>query len=175
MGNIIVSGMDAVGKSFLCDKLVKKYNMNVIHSTAKTSNTFEYHINLLDYHDNTFFDRFHTGEMIFPFMYNREPKLTREEFDLITQRIIDNNDLYIIMYSSNVELIKKRLEERGEDTAWEIEEQCIRYKDIAEYVKNKFNYKNFYVCDVAKEGAYDKLDEWIDEHFNKKTVRRRKG
>ena len=170
MGNIIVSGMDAVGKSFLCDKLVKKYNMNVIHSTAKTSNTFEYHINLLDYHDNTFFDRFHTGERIFPFMYGRDPKLTQEEFDLITQRIIDNNDLYIIMYSSNVELIKNRLEERGEDTAWEIEEQCIRYKDIAEYVKNKFNYKNFYICDVAVEGAYDKLDKWIDEHFNKKTV-----
>ena len=50
--------MDAVGKSFLCDKLVKKYGLDVIHSTAKTSNTYEYHINLLDYHDNTFFDRF---------------------------------------------------------------------------------------------------------------------
>lgn len=170
MSNIIVSGMDAVGKSFLCDKLVKKYNMNVIHSTAKTSNTFEYHINLLDYHDNTFFDRFHTGERIFPFMYGRDAKLTQDEFDLITQRIIDNNDLYIIMYSSNVELIKRRLEERGEDTAWEIEEQYKRYKELAEYVQNKFNYKNFYVCDVAKENAYDKLDEWIDDHFNKKTV-----
>ena len=29
MRNIIVSGMDRVGKSYLCDKLVKKYGLNV--------------------------------------------------------------------------------------------------------------------------------------------------
>ena len=169
MNNIIVSGMDAVGKSYLCEKLVKKYGMKVIHSTSKTSNTLEYHLNLLDFQENTFFDRFHTGEIIFPFMYGREPKITKEEFDIITQRIIDNNDLYIIMYSSDAELIKKRLEERGEDTAWEIDEQTVRYKEAAEYVKNKFNYKNFYVCDVAQDGAYDALDAWIDEHYGKIT------
>ena len=162
--------MDAVGKSFLCDKLVKKYNLDVIHSTAKTSNTLEYHLNLLDYHDNTFFDRFHTGELIFPFIYGREPKITRDEFDIITQRIIDNNDMYIIMYSSDPDIIKKRLEERGEDTAWEIDEQTKRYKEVAEYVNNKFNYKNFYVCDISEDNSYEKLDSWIDDHFGKITV-----
>ena len=170
MNSIICSGMDAVGKSYLCDKLVKKYGLNVIHSTAKTSNTLEYHLNLLDYHNNTFFDRFHTGEIIFPYMYGRDPKITRDEFDLITQRIIENNDLYIIMYSSDSELIKKRLEERGEDTAWEIEEQAKRYQEVVEYVKNKFNYKNFYACDISIPGEYDKLDNWIDEHFGKSTT-----
>lgn len=170
MRNIIVSGMDRVGKSYLCEKLVKKYGLNVIHSTASTSNTYEYHINLLDFHENTFFDRFSTGEVIFPYMYGREPKITLEEFDKITERIIDNNDLYIIMYSSDPEIIKKRLEERGENTAWEIDEQCHRYKEVAKYVKDKFNYKNFYECDIAEEGAYDRLDKWIDEHFGKITT-----
>ncbi len=169
--NIIVSGMDAVGKSYLCEKLVKKYGLDVIHSTAKTSNTYEYHINLIDYHDNTFFDRFHTGELIFPYMYGRDPKLTRDEFDKITERIIDNNDIYIIMYSSDPELIKQRLAERGEDTAWEIDEQTKRYKEVSEYVTEKFGwYKNFKVCDVAQPGAYEELDKWIDEHFGKVTV-----
>lgn len=169
--NIIVSGMDAVGKSFLCDKLVKKYNLDVIHSTAKTSNTYEYHINLIDYHDNTFFDRFHTGERIFPFIYGREPKLTEEEFDLITERIIDNNDMYIIMFSSDPELIKSRLAERGEDTAWEIDAQIEKYKEVSSHVLDKYGwYKNLYICDVAVPGAYEKLDEWIDEHFGKVTV-----
>ena len=169
--NVVCSGMDAVGKSYLCDKLVKKYNLDVIHSTAKTSNTLEYHLNLLDYHDNTFFDRFHTGELIFPFIYGREPKITRDEFDIITRRIIDNNDMYIIMYSSDPQLIKERLEERGEDTAWEIDEQTKRYKEVSDYVLYKFGwYENIYVCDVAVPGAYDKLDKWIDEHFGKKTV-----
>lgn len=169
--NIIVSGMDAVGKSFLCDKLVKKYNLDVIHSTAKTSNTLEYHLNLLDYHDNTFFDRFHTGELIFPFIYGREPKITQSEFDLITRRIIENNDMYIIMYSSDPQLIRDRLAERGEDTAWEIDEQTKRYEEVANYVLDKFGwYKNIYICDVALPYAYDKLDQWIEEHFGKKTV-----
>lgn len=168
--NIIVSGMDAVGKTFLCDKLVAKYGLDVIHSTAKTSNTYEYHINLLDYHDNTFFDRFHTGEVIFPYIYNREPKLTWDEFDKITERIIDNNDMYIIMYSSDPEIIKGRLEERGEDTAWEIDIQCKKYMEVAKYLKDKYGwYRNLYVCDIAEEYAYSNLDIWIDNHFGKVT------
>lgn len=162
--------MDAVGKTFLCDKLVDKYGLDVIHSTAKTSNTYEYHINLLDYHDNTFFDRFHTGEVIFPYIYNREPKITWDEFDKITERIIDNNDMYIIMYSSDPEIIKGRLEERGEDTAWEIDIQCKKYMEVAKYLKDKYGwYKNLYVCDIAEEYAYSNLDIWIDNHFGKVT------
>lgn len=170
MRNIIISGMDAVGKTYLCDKLVKKYGLDVIKSTATTSNTYEYHINLLDYHTDTLFDRFHTGEVIFPYIYNREPKLDYKEFDKITKRIMDNNDLYIIMYSFDFDLIKKRLEERGEKTSWEIEPQANKYKEVAEYVEKKFKYKNFYKCDIAEPGAYDKLDAWIDEHFGKTTI-----
>lgn len=169
--NIIVSGMDAVGKTYLCEKLVKKYGMSVIHSTSKTSNTLEYHLNLLDYHDNVFFDRFHTGEIIFPRLYGRDPKITLEDFDTITKRIIDNNDMYIIMYSSDPYIIKRRLEERGEHTEWEIVPQIKEYEGMAKYVKDKFGwYKNFYVCDIAEENAYDKLDKWIDEHFGKVTT-----
>lgn len=169
--NIIVSGMDAVGKTYLCEKLVKKYGMSVIHSTSKTSNTLEYHLNLLDYHDNVFFDRFHTGEIIFPRLYSRDPKITLEDFDTITKRIIDNNDMYIIMYSSDPEIIKRRLEERGENTEWEIIPQIKEYEGMANYVKDKFGwYKNFYVCDIAEENAYDKLDKWIDENFGKVTT-----
>lgn len=167
--NIVCSGMDGVGKTTLANKLVKKYGMDVIHSTAKTRNDLAYHLDLIDYHDNTFFDRFHTGEIIFPYIYGREPKITHEEFDIITQRIIDNNDLYIIMYCSDPEIIKSRLEARGEDTAWEIEAQSKYYGEAVERVK-KFNYKNFYACDIAEDGAYDRLDAWIDEHMNKKTV-----
>lgn len=169
MNNIICSGMDGVGKTTLADKLVKKYNLNIIHSTSKTRNDFNYHIDLLDYHENTFFDRFHIGELVFPYVYNREPKLTLDEFDKITQRIIDNNDLYIIMISSDPSILIKRLQERGEDSAWEIETQTKYYNQAIERVK-KFNYKNFYVCDIAQPNAYEKLDKWIDEHFGKMTV-----
>ena len=50
-----------------------------------------------------------------------------------TKRIIENNDMYIIMYSSDPQLIRDRLAERGEDTAWEIDEQTKRYEEVVFY------------------------------------------
>ena len=94
--NIILSGPDACGKSTLANKLVNKYNMNIIHSTAKTRNDLSYHLDLIDYHDNTVFDRWSVGEMIFPKIYNRDAKLTIDEFHTTLKRVEDNNDIYII-------------------------------------------------------------------------------
>ena len=92
-----------------------KYNMKIINSTSKTRNTFEYHLDLLDYQQNTVFDRFHFGEMIYPHIYNREGKLTDEDFDYLNQRIIDNNDLLIVFTCSDMNIINERLKARGEE------------------------------------------------------------
>lgn len=165
--NIILSGPDCCGKTTLANKLKKKYGMNILHSTSKTRNDLYYHLILLDYRDNTIFDRFHTGEIIFPQMYGRDAAITQEEFDIITRRIIDNNDLYIIFICSDPNILKARLHERGEDNnIWEVEEQLERYRDAAEYIK-KFDYKNYYICDIARDFAYDYLDYWIDNHYGK--------
>lgn len=174
--NIIISGLDGCGKTTLAEKLKNKYNMKIIHSTASTKNDYGYHIDLLDYQDNTIFDRFHTGERIFPFITtdrykDRAPKISLEEFDNITKRIIDNNDLYIIFVTTDLNIINERLIERGEfDYLEEVKQQQKLYLDIANYVKEKFNYKNFYICDIAEKDAYDKLDTWIDSHFGKVTT-----
>ena len=170
--NIILSGPDSCGKTTLAEKLQKKYNMDIIHSTSKTRNDYDYHIDLIDYHDNTIFDRWSVGEMIFPFIYNREPKITTEEFYMTLNRVIENNDMYIIFICSDVEILNKRLIERNEiDYLNEINEQCRRYSEVASLMSNYFkDYKNFYICDIAKENAYDYLDRWIESRFNKKTV-----
>lgn len=170
--NICVSGPDAVGKSTYIEKCAKKFNLNVIHSTAKTSNTLEYHLNLLDTHDNTCFDRFSVGERIFPFMYGREPKLTDEEFIETLQRVKDNNDMYVLFVCSNPDILNERLIQRGElDCLKETEEQLTRYNQIRLEMEKFFgDYKNFFVCDVAIPGEYDRLDAWTEENFGKKTV-----
>lgn len=146
--------------------------MDIIHSTSKTRNDLTYHIDLIDYHDNTIFDRWSVGEMIFPFMYHREGKLSTAEFYKTLDRVIENNDIYIIFICSNVDILKSRLIERNElDYLNEIDEQLTRYSDVANMMKNYFgSYKNFYICDIAKYGAYDDLDNWIDSHMNRKTV-----
>ena len=170
--NVILSGPDSCGKTTLGEKLRDKYNMKIIHSTATTRNTLEYHLDLLDYHDNTIFDRFSVGEMIFPKIYGRPAMLTEEEFFKTLRRVEDNNDIYIIFICSDIEILKKRLIERGEeDYLAEITQQCELYTEVAAKMANFFgDYKNFYVIDIAEDNAYDNLDNWIKEHINKVTV-----
>ncbi len=170
--NVILSGPDSCGKTTLGEKLRDKYNMKIIHSTATTRNTLEYHLDLLDYHDNTIFDRFSVGEMIFPKIYGRPAMLTEEEFFKTLRRVEDNNDIYIIFTCSDIEILKKRLIERGEeDYLAEIKQQCELYNEVAAKMANFFgDYKNFYVIDIAEDNAYDNLDNWIKEHINKVTV-----
>ena len=169
--NVILSGPDSCGKTTLGEKLQKKYNMPIIHSTATTRNTLEYHLDLLDYHDNTIFDRFSVGEMIFPKIYGRPAMLTEDEFYITLRRVMDNNDMYIVFTCSDVNILNERLIARGEeDYLKEINEQCVLYNEVAQKMADFFkDYKNFYIIDVAKPGAYEELDAWIDEHFGKVT------
>ena len=171
MGNVILEGIDAAGKTTLAQKLRDKYNMKIINSTSKTRNTFEYHLDLLDYQQNTVFDRFHFGEMIYPHIYNREGKLTDEDFDYLNQRIIDNNDLLIVFTCSDMNIINERLKARGEEEFIPImEKQNELFEQEAHKFLDKYGYKNFYIIDVARPHAYEHLDNWIDQHINKITT-----
>lgn len=167
--NVILEGLDAAGKTTLAEKLRDKFGMSILHSTAKTRNDLYYHIDLLDYRTNTVFDRFHVGEWVYPQVYGRPAKLTEEEFSIIEKRIIDNNDMFIIFITSDMKIINKRLIERGENDY--LKEMAAQNKWFKNYIKrfNKYNYKNYYVIDVAEPDCYDKLDNWIDEHFGKIT------
>lgn len=167
--NVILEGLDAAGKTTLAEKLEKKYGMTTLHSTAKTRNDLYYHIDLLDYRENTVFDRFHVGEWVYPEVYDRPTKLTKEDFNTIEKRIIDNNEMFIVFITSDMDIINKRLIERGEDDY--LQEMAAQNKWFKDYIKRfkKYNYENFYVIDVAEKDCYDKLDAWIDTHFGKIT------
>lgn len=171
--NIIISGPDSVGKTTLAEKCKKKYNMGgIIHSTGKTRNTLEYHLDLIDYHDNYVMDRFHSGEYVFSRVYHRDPHTDFDGLMAINRRIVENNDMFIIMISSDIEILKKRLIDRGElDYLNEIDDQMKYYYEWI-YICNAYfdGYPNYYVCDITQPDGYDKLDKWIDEHYNKKTI-----
>ena len=167
--NVILEGLDAAGKTTLAEKLRDKYGMSILHSTAKTRNDLHYHIDLLDYRTNTAFDRFHIGEYVYPEVYHRPYKLSKDDFAEIEKRIIDNNDILIVFVASDMEVINKRLIARGEEEY--LKEMAEQNKYFMSYIKRfeKYNYKNFYVIDVAEKNCYKKLDDWIDEHFGKTT------
>lgn len=167
--NLILEGLDAAGKTTLAEKLRDKYGMSILHSTAKTRNDLFYHLDLLDYRTNTVFDRFHVGEYVYPKVYKRDVKIDDEGFVQIERRIIDNNDMFIIFIASDMDIINKRLIARDEKEY--LKEMAAQNKWFTKYAEKfkKYNYKNFYVIDVAVKGCYDKLDAWIDSHFGKIT------
>lgn len=169
--NVILEGLDAAGKTTLAEKLRDKYGMRILHSTTKTRNDLNYHIDLLDYQQNTVFDRFHVGEVVYPQIYGRDPKIADNEFEIIERRIIDNNDMFIIFVTSDMSIINERLIARGEENYLaEMDDQNKLFTKYSSEFKSKYpNYKNFYTIDIAVPGAYDMLDQWIAERFGKVT------
>lgn len=167
--NVILEGLDAAGKTTLAEKLRDKYGMSILHSTASTRNDLHYHLDLLDYRTNTVFDRFHAGEVIYPKIYGRKAKMTDAEIEEVERRIIDNNDIFIIFITSDMKIINERLIARNEVEY--LEEMDAQNTLFTEYANkfSKYNYKNFYIIDVALPDAYNKLDKWIDSHFGKIT------
>ena len=166
--NIIIEGIDGSGKTTLANKLVENYHLNNnIHLTSKTKNDFKFHMDLLVNNYRTVCDRFHFSEFnVFSPLYGRKTKLTHEEWDLINKQIIENNDLFIVMVCSDMSIVDARLVERGElDYIPEVRQQNELFLKACDEFENLYHYKNFYVCDIAVENAYDKLDAWIEEHY----------
>lgn len=161
--NIILEGPDATGKSTLANSLKEKYHMDkIIHCGADGKNDYNYFIDLLNNNENTIFDRFHIGEMVYPVIYGRDFKLTEEDFRKINNRIIEKNAIVIIFYSSDIDLLKERLVERDEyHYLKEIDQQNKEYLKRM-YILNVYEDMNLKFVDVANENAYSDLDKWIE-------------
>ena len=164
--NIILEGPDGIGKSTLAYYIVNKYGFEYSHFPSADYNT---HINAL-YKDNTVFDRFHIGELVYPEIYSRVPKLNFDEANKIMRAIVDNNDIFIIFITSDTSILKERLKERGElNYLDEIDQQNELFIKYA-YIFQAWEYKNFYIVDIAKEIAYDNLYTLIDSKINKTNI-----
>ena len=164
---IILEGPDASGKTQTANTLLEKYGFNKILKYSKDdANDFEYYNNLLESDfDKVIFDRFHISEMVYPEIYHREPKLSFEDFCNINNKIIANKDLVIVFYTSNIDILNKRLLDRKEfNYLDEIEQQntlFLKYSyviDVYEDMKIKF-------IDISKQDAYKNLYKWIEDNL----------
>ncbi len=161
--NIIIEGPEACGKTTLAETIMAKYPyFEYSHSTSKTPNDYKYHKDLLD-KGFSLCDRFCIGELIYPRIYNRESKLNISEVhDLFNQCKI-NNDIFIILYTSDIEILKNRLINRGElNYLDEIETQNRWFLSYAWNLSTS-NYDRYFVVDIAKPNAYDNLYNSIFE------------
>lgn len=168
-GHVIIDGPDAVGKTTLAEFVNEKFGFEIVHSDAKSKNDYEYHSNLLKCRDSKFYDRFMAGEFVYPRIYGRAPKLDVSEMDKLFKEIIDTNSLYIIMNTSNLDIVNQRLIDRKEfNYLDEIKEQTQLFLGFAGYVfANYFeNYDNFKYVDIAEPDAYEKIYAYVEEFIN---------
>lgn len=161
--NIIIEGPDATGKTTLATKLVNKYNMNLMHLSSSTPNDYTFHDKLLN-KENMVYDRFFMGELVYPEIYHRQPKLTFDESLKLMNKIVSNNDLFIVLYASDIDTLKNRLIARGGNELKyldEIEKQNELFVKMAWCFK-AFEYENFVCVDISDEKNYELLDNLID-------------
>ena len=157
--HIIVDGPDAVGKSTLADFVKKHWNMESVHSDAKCKNDFDYHSELLDENESMFYDRFMAGEYVYPKLYGRNAKLTISEMTKLFDKIVETNSLYIIMNTTDTDILIKRLVDRKEfNYLKEIQPQVELFRDFAYIFEDYFEkYDNFIYFDINQDNAYDIL------------------
>lgn len=148
---VIIEGPDGAGKSTLVNYLIDTYGYKMYHSSSETANDMGYHLDLLDKpEDKIVLDRCNLGEIVYPIVYGREPKMTNEEQEEFMRECERRDAIYIIFYASDFNTLKERLFKRGDtqqvlDNAEKINEV---FKDLAEQLE--YTFSNVYTLDISK-------------------------
>ena len=111
--NIYLDGPEATGKTTLAKMLEYELHFNYTHLDNSCPNTKEYH-ELLMLQNRSVFDRFCLSEVVYSKIYNRVPKLSFEDCLSIINGATPGNDLFIILYTSDISILKDRLKRRKE-------------------------------------------------------------
>ena len=157
---VCLEGSDGAGKSTLVKHLQDNYNLKMIHSSNLTENTLQYHLDLIK-EDNVVLDRANLGEIVYPTIYNREPKMTWSDQTYFMNKCLLENVIYIIFYASDFNTLKDRLFKRGDtqqvlDNAEKIN---LAFKMLAEMFSSQ--YSNVYALDISKVNDQIKFFEDI--------------
>lgn len=157
--NFIFDGPKGCGKTTAINELRRHLNKcDVVHATKETLNNYLWHRLYLNNgvkNSNIIFDRFYFGELVYPYLENRENKINLEE---IIRLQLEFSPTTMIGYSSSDDLLISRVAERdgnfGTDYAQEIANSNHIFKYIA-WLMKQYNVKNFYSFDVAKCSMLD--------------------
>lgn len=115
---IVVEGPDGVGKSTLINHLKKNFfneNVNIFKFSDISDISFENYKEKLEINvKNIIFDRFNLSEDVYSTVYERHPKNSLLDH-LRTFTLVEDKDVvYIILYSSNLNLLWERCHQRGD-------------------------------------------------------------
>lgn len=147
---IYIDGPDASGKSTIAQKFIELYpNWDQIHLDASTPNDYIFHYDCIKRPEFLVYDRFMVSEMIYSIIYKRPCKLNYDRFMELWNDIMLSGSMYIILYTSDTSILRKRLLERGEiDYLLEIEQQNSLFRYWGNMLSS-WKYPNFHLLDIA--------------------------
>lgn len=130
---IILEGADGTGKTTLAKILAYKYGLDVCHCTQYDPADYDFYRQSVR-KNNVVWDRHTIGELIYPNIFNREPKIGTEDARLVIHYAKKEGSKIFIL-TEDLELIQKRLIERGtederilKNIKW-INDQFVFYSD----------------------------------------------
>lgn len=118
---IIIEGQNGTGKTTLCKELEKRFNLQYLkiikNAQADISKlNYKFYIeNSIKLPQNTLFDRFHFGEIVYPILKNDGRKQLESYQQHAIERILNNRGALVIWCQASREFIKKSFKIRGED------------------------------------------------------------
>ena len=147
---VIIEGPDGSGKSTLANYLKDNYKLEILHSSSETENTLQYHLDLIK-RDNFVLDRANLGEIVYPCVYRREPKMDIVQQKYFMDRCFTDDIIYIIFYASDFEDLKHRLYSRGDTdrVLRNAEKLNIIFKLLSDTLTQV--YTNVFALDISKE------------------------
>ena len=108
---IILEGADGTGKTTLAKILAYKYDLDICHCTWRDPADYAFYRQSAR-KNNVVWDRHTIGELIYPYIFNREPKIGTEDARLVIH-YAKEEETKIFILTEDLELIRKRLTERG--------------------------------------------------------------
>lgn len=159
---LVFEGMDGTGKTSLAEMVAKIINVSYEHNDKCSSyedgkiKAYNY-MNNLDVKEECVIDRLvHTGEAVYAPIYRGYDG--SDYFEDLEKRMLEKCDMFIVYVTADEEVIKNRLESRGED--------YINPDDIKKIQANYEKYLNkteipYIIYDNSKDGILDNAVELI--------------
>lgn len=108
---IILEGVDGAGKTTLANILSFKYGLDICHCTASDPNDFAFYRESVR-KNNIVWDRHTIGELIYPKVFSRKQNVAVEDARIVIGHA-KALGTKIFVLSENLDIIQKRLFERG--------------------------------------------------------------
>lgn len=148
---IILEGCDGTGKTTLAKLLAEKYKLDICHCTQSDPADFEFYKQTAR-KDNVVWDRHTIGELIYPSVFDRIPKIGVEDARLVTWYAREAG-AKIFVLTGDIDEIRNRLTSRGKEDQ--------RVLDKLEWINKSF----LWYADMFDIPVIDTSKMTLDEIF----------